>query len=320
MPPGVDVVTFVADRGDARCRLDQAIQRHIHDVAPRSRNRVQAWIAAGLVRVNGSRATRASARPREGVLVEVTLPADVTRRQPPAPEAMWLSVLFEDHALLVVDKPAGLVVHPSYKQSSGTLLNAVLAHRGRWAAEPGIITRLDKHTSGLVLIAVAPDVHRIVQLDADAGRVTKEYLAIVDGTPSPHDGVIRHALGRDPGDRRRVQAIPDGANATTRYEVLATHSGRSLVRCELVTGRTHQIRVHLATRGWPLVGDAVYGTRDAVLGDRQALHAWRVTLPHPLTRQALRVVAPLPADLIAAEPRLFEDIDETGRRGQNRTL
>ncbi len=305
MPPRVDVITFVADRGDARCRLDQAIQRHIHDVAPRSRTRVQAWIAAGLVRVNGLPATRAAARPREGVLVEVSLPAEVTRRQPPAPEAMSLSILFEDDALLVVDKPAGLVVHPSYKQSSGTLLNAVLAHRGRGAAEPGIITRLDKHTSGLVLIAVAPDVHRTVQLDADTGRLTKEYLAIVDGTPSPRWGVIEDALARDPVDRRRMKAMAGGACATTRYEVLATHSGRSLVRCELVTGRTHQIRAHLAARGWPLVGDAVYGARDALLGTRQALHAWRVTLPHPLTRQALTFVADPPDDLRASAPQLF---------------
>jgi 23S rRNA pseudouridine1911/1915/1917 synthase len=305
MPPDGERIQFVADRGDGQCRLDRAILRHLHDVTPRSRNRVQGWIAAGLVRVNGSPATRAATRPREGVVVEITLPADVTRRQPPAPEAMSLSILFEDDALLVVDKPAGVVVHPSYKQASGTLLNAVLFHRGRGAAEPGIMTRLDKHTSGLVLIAVAPDVHRIVQRDADAGRVTKEYLAIVDGTPSPRQGVIEDALGRDPGDRRRMKAMADGASATTRYDVLAVHNGRSLVRCELVTGRTHQIRAHLAGRGWPLVGDAVYGTRDAQLGDRQALHAWRVRLPHPLTRRALTLVADPPTDLRLSAPQLF---------------
>jgi 23S rRNA pseudouridine1911/1915/1917 synthase len=305
MPPEEERIQFVADRGDGRRRLDRAIQRHLRDVSPLSRNRIQAWITDHRVTVDGIAAHKAAARVRQAAVVEVVLPGGVHRRQPPAPEAMSLSILFEDDALLVVDKPAGVVVHPSYKQVSGTLLNAVLAHRGRAAAEPGIITRLDKQTSGLVLIAVAPDVHRVVQRDADAGRVTKEYLAIVEGTPSPGCGVIEDALARDPADRRRMKATPAGSRATTRYEVLATHGGRSLLRCELVTGRTHQIRAHLATRGWPLVGDTVYGTRDALLGTRQALHAWRVRLLHPLTRQALTLVADPPDDLRASAPQLL---------------
>ena len=294
MPPAPERTQFVADRGDCRLRLDQAVLRHLRDVTPRSRNRIQGWIDEGRVTVDGVTATRSSAKLREGATVEVALPADVRLRQPPAPEDRALSVLYEDEALLVINKPAGLVVHPSYKQTAGTLLNAILAHRRDRATEPGIITRLDKQTSGIVLVAVAPDVHRIVQHDADAGLVRKEYLALVIGSPTPRQGAIDQALGRDPADRRRVAATDGGAAATTHYEVVATGAGTSLVRCQLVTGRTHQIRVHLAARGWPIVGDAVYGTRDERLGDRQALHAWRVSLPHPVTRQQLTLVAPVP--------------------------
>lgn len=305
MPPEPERIHFIADRGDGRLRLDQSILRHLRDVTPRSRNRIQHWIDEGRVTVDGVAARRSSARLRENAVVEVTLPSDIRRRQPPMPESRELSIIYEDDALLVVNKPAGLVVHPSYKQAAGTLLNAILAHRPHRTIEPGIVTRLDKQTSGIVLIAVAPDVHRLVQRDAEAGLVTKEYLALVLGSPSPRRGTIDQALGRDPTDRRRVVAADEGTGATTRYEVVATDATRSLVRCELVTGRTHQIRLHLASRGWPIVGDAVYGTRDPALGERQALHAWRVRLPHPVTRQPLTLVAPPPADIVDAASDLF---------------
>jgi len=220
---------------------------------------------------------------------------DLRRR--PQPEEGPLDIIYEDDWTLVVNKPPGLVVHPTYKNTSGTLLNAVLWRvRDRPGAQPGILTRLDKDTSGLVVIALTPEVHAAMQKDAAAGRTTKHYLAVVVGSPDPKRGQIVLPLARDVGDRRRVVVAPDGAQCETRYDVLSSHEGRSIVRCELVTGRTHQIRVHLAARGWPILGDRVYGTPDENIA-RQALHAWRVSLPHPITRQPLELEAPIPADM-----------------------
>lgn len=219
------------------------------------------------------------------------------RRPPPEPEAVAISVLFEDESLIAIDKPPGLIVHPTYQNWSGTLLNGLLWHvRGRAGIQPSIITRLDKGTSGIVLAALTPAIHARVQRDGAGGRVRKEYLALVRGVPSPATGSIELPLARSAEDRRRVVVTPAGQHCETRYEVLSTNGGYSLVRCELVTGRTHQIRVHLAAGGWPIAGDASYGEMHPAL-DRQALHAWRITLPHPVTRAMLTIEAPVPADL-----------------------
>jgi 23S rRNA pseudouridine1911/1915/1917 synthase len=238
-------------------------------------------------------------------------------RQRPQPEEGPLTVLFEDDAVLVLDKPAGQVVHPTYKNTTGTLLNAVLWRvRARPGVQPGILTRLDKDTSGVVVIALTPELHATMQKDMAAGRVKKEYLAVVDGTPSPPRGRISLPLGRSSEDRRIVVVREDGQRCETDYEVVEVHGDVTLVRCTLITGRTHQIRVHLSASGWPIVGDAVYG-RDTGrrLGRsgaeptpgvcRQALHAWRVTFPHPVTRETISITAPLPPDvagLVAARP------------------
>lgn len=223
----------------------------------------------------------------------------IIRRPRPEPEALAITVVYEDKSLIAIDKPPGMVVHPTYRNWSGTLLNAVLWHvRGRAGIEPSIVTRLDKGTSGLVLVALTPEVHARIQRDVAAGRVRKEYLAIVRGTPAPARGSIALPLARSLEDRRRVVVTAAGQHSQTEYEVLSTTNGHSLVRCQLVTGRTHQIRVHLADRGWPIVGDRVYGEPHAAL-TRQALHAWRVSLPHPVTREPLQLEAPVPRDLRA---------------------
>jgi len=296
---------FIADRGDSRLRLDQILVRRVASVTHMSRNVAQKWIEAGAVTVDGRVAQRSSDRVREHAAVHVAIPAETVLRAVPGPEPGSLDILYEDETLIAVNKPPGVVVHPSYKQLSGTLLNAILWHvRGRGDVRPGILTRLDKDTSGVVVIAFAEGAHATMQRDAAAGRVRKEYLAIVHGSPRPTTGVIREPLARDPDDRRRVVVAPGGAASETRYEVIRSLPGDlSLVRCELMTGRTHQIRVHLSARGWPILGDRLYGPSttlraggQADLMARQALHAWRISVPHPVTREHLVVVAPLPAD------------------------
>ncbi len=210
------------------------------------------------------------------------------QRQRPQPEPVELTVLYEDEALVALDKPAGQVVHPTYKNSTGTLLNGVLwRYRDRPGVQPGILTRLDKGTSGVVVIALTPELHARMQ----RGRIDKEYLAVVRGTPEPAAGVIALPLARDTADRRRVVVSDAGAACETRYEVMGP-----FVKCAPITGRTHQIRVHLAALGYPIVGDATYGEADGRI-TRQALHAWRVSLTHPVTREPLLIEAPLPDDI-----------------------
>ena len=267
--------------------------RRVTDVSRMSRSRAQQWIESGAVLVDGAVAGRPSIRVREGALVEVALPDTAAARTRPGPEPGTLSVLYEDADILALDKPPGIVVHPSYKNVSGTLLNTILWRvRDRADVRPGIVTRLDKDTSGLMLVSLTPGVHARLQ----RSPIRKEYLAIVAGVPRPPSGTIEASLGRDPNDRRRVVVVRDGLPSATRYEVLSSENGVSLVRCELVTGRTHQIRVHMAERGWPLIGDAMYGVADARL-PRQALHSWRATFEHPITGAALTITAPLPDDM-----------------------
>jgi 23S rRNA pseudouridine1911/1915/1917 synthase len=214
------------------------------------------------------------------------------RRPRPEAEAMDLSVIYADEAVVAVDKPPGIVVHPTYKNWSGTLLNGLLARY----PEPRIVTRLDRDTSGLVLVALGPAMHARMQRDSIAGRMKKEYLAVVCGTPESASGSIVAPLARSADDRRRVVVDPTGQESRTDYDVVSAADGFALIRCRLMTGRTHQIRVHLASIGHPVVGDTVYGTPDERI-PRQALHAWRVAFPHPETRELLEVEAGVPPDL-----------------------
>jgi 23S rRNA pseudouridine1911/1915/1917 synthase len=316
MPDEARRVRFTADRGDARQRLDRVLVRRLGSVARLSRTRVRRWIASAAVLVDGSPVTRPASRVRDGASVEVVLPDDAARRTRPLPEPGPLDILYEDDDLIAVNKPAGAVVHPSYRNTSGTLINAILWHvRRRPDLRPGIVTRLDKLTSGVLIVALSPGVHAALQ----RAGVRKEYLAVVAGTPRATRGVIDLPLARDPRDRRRIVVADDGARSVTRYEVLGTSRGIATLRCELITGRTHQIRVHLAHRGWPLLGDAAYGVPHPGL-TRQALHAWRAAFTHPATGQRIALTAPVPPDLIdfvaaasAAGPRA-----EPGGRARGR--
>jgi 23S rRNA pseudouridine1911/1915/1917 synthase len=296
MMPADRVRSFTADRGDAHLRLDQVLVRRLSDLPRLSRAAVQRWIASGFIAIDGRRARRASQHVAPGAVISVRLPETVRARGTPAAEPIEVNLLYEDDWLLAINKPAGLVVHPAYRHSSGTLLNAVLWRLGP-GARPGIVNRLDRQTSGVMLVARTPEVHAALQREAARGRVRKEYLAIVTGRPRRLHGTIALPIGRGERDRRRVVVDPAGRPAETRFQVLATGTNTSLLRCELVTGRMHQIRVHLAASGWPIVGDALYGSPSVGL-DRHALHAWRVSLTHPFTGAPLLVTAPLPPELL----------------------
>ncbi len=306
------VHTLTADRGDAGRRLDLVLRRHLTGVDAATRTRVQAWIENGQVSVNGTPVHRVSARTALGDVVSVVLPASAAAsRGPMAAEDVRLVVLHEDDHLLAVDKPAGVVVHPTHGHGSGTVMNALLWHAREWPAgqRPSLAGRLDKLTSGILLVAKTAAVHAALQRTC----LEKDYLAVVYGRVNVARGQIDLRLGRDRGDRRKVVASTKvGAASLTRFERLgraaAPRAGLSLLRCRLVTGRTHQIRVHLAARGWPIVGDPVYGeprwahvtdpALAAALRDfpRQALHAWRVALIHPVTRAPLSLEASPPPD------------------------
>jgi 23S rRNA pseudouridine1911/1915/1917 synthase len=216
------------------------------------------------------------------------------------PEALELQVVFEDEDLMVVDKPVGLVVHPAPGHWSGTLLNGVLAHHPPAVQLPraGIVHRLDKDTSGVMMVGKSlPAVTALVRAIAER-RVHRRYLAIAHGMVTTQ--TIDAPIGRDPSVRVRMAVVASGKPARTDVELMACREGCSAVQCVLHTGRTHQIRVHLAWRGHPLVADAVYGGRPALGMSRQALHATRLELAHPISGTALAFDCPPPADFAAA--------------------
>ena len=303
-------ISVAVDRGDIGVRLDRVLLRHLSHVPGVSRNRLQRLIDNGQVTINGHLASRASARVGPNDAIALQLP-ERKPRSAPAGEKLPVDVRYEDDDLLIVNKPPGMVSHPALRNASGTLLNGLIAYAdGRWT--PALVNRLDKGTSGLVLVAKSKSAFRALQQLANADGIEKEYLAIVAGKP-PAKGTIDLALDRDPWDARRVTVRDRGGMpSVTKFERLrAVAVGQvgpaqhlSLVRCRLITGRTHQIRVHLAAKGWPIVGDGVYGVKWNGI-ERQALHAWRLAFQHPSAAAAIDVTAPPPPDM-AALLRLFE--------------
>lgn len=309
--------TFRADRGDAGERLDRVLLRHLADLPALSRTKAQSLVAAGSVLVNGAARTKASDRLRAGDEVTVELPAP----PPPPPEIVAqeipLSVLYEDEHLLVLDKPPGLVVHPAVGHRDGTLVNALLFRSRQWGGSPdrpGLVHRLDKDTSGVLMVARTDAAHAGIARAMKARTIEKEYLAVVYGRPPVVKGRVDLRVLRDRMDRKRMTTSKtEGRESSTLYELLGEsreeRAGLSLLKCLLLTGRTHQIRVHLRAIHLPIVGDPVYGSprwkgiRDEALKaacrgfPRQALHARRLALAHPVTGQRLELLAPVPADI-----------------------
>ncbi len=283
-------------------RLDKALVA----MAPEfSRSHLQHLLERGHVQLDGVTATVASRRVRAGQQLRLELvPTDESRAY--RAQAMALDILFEDEHLLVLNKPAGLVVHPAPGNWSGTLLNALLAHHAGAMALPraGIVHRLDKDTSGVMMVGkTLPAVTALVR-DIAARDVHRRYLALAHGEPAQAQFSIDAPIGRDPAVRVRMAVVAGGKPARTDVAVLAARDGISALSCTLHTGRTHQIRVHLAWKGHPLVADALYGGKPALGMARQALHATALKLAHPVSREPLAFACSPPADFLAAWQRV----------------
>ncbi len=300
--------TLVADAGSGR--LDVWLASRCPDL---SRARVQKLIREGRVRIGGA-AAKPAARVRPGDVVVIEIPAPEPSEV--LPEDIPLDVLFEDDEVLAINKPPGLVAHPAPGHPSGTLVNAVLHHcRGRLSGiggveRPGIVHRLDKDTSGIMLVAKTDVAHRSLARQLARREMRKTYMALVSGCPAAGSGRIEEPIARHPVDRQRMAVVLGGRQAVTLYRVVERFSSSALLECDILTGRTHQIRVHLQWLRCPILGDAVYGKAGGA-APRQMLHAWRLAFEHPTTGQALCLTAPLTPDF---ETLLNGMRDERSRR------
>ena len=294
----------IADGGQ---RLDKALA----DASGLSRERIKALIGEGAVMMDGQAVAQPSAKAGAGAAWAIRVPAPATAQA--APQDIALAVVYEDGALIVIDKPAGLVVHPAAGNPDGTLVNALLHHcRGQLSgiggvARPGIVHRIDKDTSGLLVVAKTDVAHEGLARQFADHSITRTYRAITAGVPMPASGTIRGSIGRSSHDRKKMALVEDGRgkHAVTHYRVLSALDAAALVECRLETGRTHQVRVHLASIGHSLLGDPVYGRCPprlrpvlAALGfRRQALHAAELGFIHPVDARALHFTSPTPIDM-----------------------
>ncbi len=289
---------FTAAEADKNERLDVFLTKAAPDL---SRSRIQKLVGGGLATVAG-KAARSSYKVQPGDRITLTVPAPAPVEV--APEAIPVDVLYEDEAVVVVNKPRGMVVHPAAGNWQGTLVNALLGHCDDLSGvggevRPGIVHRLDKDTSGVMVVAKSDAAHASLARQIKDRTAGRKYLALVHGNLQAESGLIDAAIGRSRLDRKKMAVDPEhGRAARTRFRVLERFGDYTLVECRLETGRTHQIRVHMAHIGHPVVGDPKYGPRRspfAIAG--QALHSAELVFCHPLSGAAMILTAPLPADM-----------------------
>ncbi len=294
----------------AIARGGERLDRALAEATGLSRERIKALIGEGRVILNGQAVTQPSFKPAEGAAYAVSVPEVAAAEA--APQDIPLVVVYEDADLIVVDKPAGLVVHPAAGNLDGTLVNALLHHcAGQLSgiggvARPGIVHRIDKDTSGLLVVAKTDAAHEGLARQFADHSLERAYLAITAGVPSPLSGTVRGNIARSGADRKKMALVADGRgkHAITHYRTLEQLRGAALIECRLETGRTHQVRVHLASIGHPLVGDPVYGRPRASLRPllaelgfhRQALHAAVLGFTHPVSGEAVRFESAAPTD------------------------
>jgi 23S rRNA pseudouridine1911/1915/1917 synthase len=288
-------------------RLDKFL---VEQTAGLSRSRIQALIAAALVQVDGQPARKAGQIIEKGQQVEVRIPPPAASGI--AAEDIPLNIIFENDDLLIVDKPAGMVVHPAAGHASGTLVNAALGYDPEFGEiggeeRPGVVHRLDKETSGLILLARNDHAHRWLQDQFRTRKVEKTYIALVDGHPPTPSGRVEAPIGRDPSHRKKMAIVPAsrGREAVSEYKTLESFHSHTLLEFHPLTGRTHQIRLHCAFLGCPIVGDKVYGRKHQEIKlDRHFLHAARLKITLPHEQAARQFEAPLPAELQAVIDQL----------------
>ena len=279
-------------------RLDTALTECLKTA---TRSRVQKLISDGLVRVNG-RPEKSNHRVRAGEKIEVEIPEPAPAEI--LPEKIPLDIAYEDEDVIVVNKPKGMVVHPAAGHSSGTLVNALLFHCGsslsgiNGVLRPGIVHRIDRDTTGLLVACKSDAAHLSLAEQLKNHTVTRRYRAVVSGVLREDEGTVDSPIARDPSDRKKMKCgIPDGRRAVTHYQVLERFRNATYIECRLETGRTHQIRVHMASLGHPLLGDTVYGSgRNPYHLTGQALHAMILGFRHPRTGEYLEFCAPLPEE------------------------
>ena len=307
---GADSIILQGTIADSGQRLDKALA----DGSGLSRERVKALLDEGRVTLGGAvaNAKQASAKPAAGTEWTIAVPQATPAEA--QPQDIPLVVAYEDEHLIVVDKPAGLVVHPAAGNADGTLVNALLHHcRGQLSgiggvARPGIVHRIDKDTSGLLVVAKTDAAHEGLARQFADHSIHRAYRAITAGIPAPATGTVRGAIARSSHDRKKMALVEDGRgkHAVTHYRTLQALNGAALVECRLETGRTHQVRVHLSSIGHPLLGDPVYGRTPSKLRPmiaqlgfrRQALHAAELGFDHPVTGSKVHLVSQMPADML----------------------
>ena len=262
-------------------------------------------LAGRIAREGGALHNGRPARPSERVVAGDLLEYEVPEPDElePAAEPIPLTIVYADGDLVVVDKPPGMVVHPAAGHRTGTLVHALLGLGGPWSsvggeARPGIVHRLDKGTSGLLIAARNDGAHRALAAQLADRRLSRTYLCVVRGEVRQDEGVLEGPIGRHPRDRLRMAVVEGGRPARTRYRVLGRRRGDTLLRCDLETGRTHQIRVHCTALGHPIVGDDLYGRRRPGEPERPLLHAWRLRFQHPRTGEMMEFEGPPPHDLM----------------------
>ncbi|MEO1334678.1 MAG: RluA family pseudouridine synthase [Myxococcota bacterium] len=310
-------------------RLDRVIARHFPDL---SRSTAQKLIKDEQVMLDGEappRGAKTQVQTGQSWTVRPSLSNPVAL----TPQAIALDILYEDDDLLAVNKPAGMVVHPSLGHPDGTLVNAVLHHvrdmeRRPEDLRPGIVHRLDRETSGAILVAKHAEAHQALQATFQERRIEKRYLAVLKGVPEPPHGTYDTLYGRHPHHRKKFSSrVPEGKQAITHYVIVETYPGVCLAEVVIETGRTHQIRVHFSDHGYALVGDQTYGSRRtlrdpdvkalAYAFDRTALHAWQLRLRHPLRpKKKLRIEAPVPEDLDTLIERMRDISRQRGKDPQ----